>query len=115
MFFVKFFLAQAVAITIIVAVLKKILDQNLVDLAIRQFERFSTQPPAVSPAVIVTTHKKLSSRHESRIRKAAARIFGQTATVEWRIDKAMWGGMTIRTGDSVIQYSLRERVHQAFL
>lgn len=115
--FVKILLAQIVAMTAVVFVLKKVLDKQLVESAIRQYDFWRNEEKVrpVNDEVAVICHRRLALAHRALIEKATRRRFGESARVIERVDKALWGGVIIRVGATVFDYSLKDRLRQAFL
>ena len=109
------FCAQVVVISIIVFVLKKTLDQNLMDGAIRHIEYWALEEKTKKVSrLVVQTHKPLDDKYHQRIVKAANKNFGSSVVPDFRIDTKMMGGMIIWVDDKEIEYSLRDRLKQAF-
>ncbi len=119
--FVIFVLSQTVAISIIVLVLKGILDRNLINLAIQQLEAGRLNPDGsdrknFDPAhftVSVTTHKEIASVDRERVLKAVTKNIPGGVVTDFQIDKKIRGGMIIKTGIQTADYSLLDRLKRA--
>ncbi|MCB9772019.1 MAG: F0F1 ATP synthase subunit delta [Candidatus Omnitrophica bacterium] len=120
-FLLNFVLPQVVAITIIVIVLKKILDRNLINLAIEQLEAGRLNPTeaqiknlgAAKFPFIVTTHKKIKDIDRERILKAITKNISGGVTPDFQIDNKIRGGMIIKAGENISDCSLSDRLRRA--
>lgn len=112
-----FVVSQVIAISVIVVILKRILDGNLADLAIGQLEsgRVNFKKSFDSPNVkfVVITHKKIDEIYRDRILKALAKNMAGKVEVDFQIDAKILGGMIIRFGDNTVDYSLIDRLRRA--
>lgn len=113
--FLKIFFFQIFAASIVIGVLKVILDKTLIETAVKQFEYFCqhSEMPA-PPEVMVTICRPLPETVSCRINSFVRRKFGDASSVRYQTDKRIWGGVVIRAAGSVINYSLKDRVRQAF-
>ena len=98
-----------------IGILKVVLDKNLIESAVKQFEHLCQhcESTAVSDIVVVT-QRPLTQTVSERIRRVAHKRFGGKAGVRYQTDKHMWGGIIIRLAGTVINFSLKDRLHQAF-
>ncbi len=115
--FLIFVVSQVVAISIIVMVLKRILDGNLINLAIGLLESGSLNAKksfdASGGKLVVTTHKKIEETHRQRILKALIKNAAGKVEVDFQVDAKILGGMIIRFGDDTADYSLIDRLRRA--
>ncbi len=116
-----FVLSQTVAISIIVVILKGMLDRNLIDLAIQQLEigRLNLQemhkkdfdPAGVQ--LIVITHKKIMDADRERVFKAVTKNIPVGIVPDFQINRKILGGMIISVGPNTADYSLIDRLRRA--
>ncbi len=106
------FMAQIIVIAIIVVILKKILDRMLIDLAISLFE-YNASGQSPSGPITITTHKRLKSKYQAAIVKAAQKHSWPLDQIQYKIDKKIYGGMIIRTDKRIFDCSLKDRLRQA--
>lgn len=109
------FLAQAVVCFIVVVCLKKILDNQLLDLAFRQIDYWKLQEssPSVTRHVLLTTHRKIKPKIQEKFRNMTAKRLGPGATIAFSVDKRLMGGAVITIDSKVYDFSLRDRLKQA--
>ena len=106
---------QVVVAAIVTGILKMVLDKNLIASAIKQFERICQHlDPPSSLDVVVVTCRPLAKSVSEHLSQIVRNKFGETAVVRYQIDKLMWGGIIIRVDRTVINYSLKDRLRQAF-
>lgn len=119
--FVIFVLSQIIAISIIVFVLKGMLDRNLINLAIQQLEAGRLNPEGSErkdfiPAhftVTVITHKEIAAVDRERVLKAVTKNIAGGVSTNFQIDRKIRGGMIINAGVHVADYSLMDRLKRA--
>ncbi|MDP2654062.1 MAG: F0F1 ATP synthase subunit delta [Candidatus Omnitrophota bacterium] len=113
-FLAQVLLAQLVAISVVVFVLKKVLDNILIETALKQLEwsRRGEQGP-LTDAVTLTTHKNLRASSRARIVQYLKKHLKITADPVFQVDPKIWGGMIIQCGFRHIDFSLRDRLRQA--
>lgn len=111
--FLIFFLTQVVVISIILFVLKKTLNRNLIDLAISQVEHGQVKYDGPEPLIMVTTHKPVSTTARERLLKAIAKHLPGVKTPEFRVDGKILGGMIIQVGSHTVDFSLIDRLRKA--
>lgn len=119
--FVIFVLSQVVAIGIIVLVLKGILDQDLINLAIQQLDAGRLNPEGLAHknfdpaycAVRVITHKEIAALDRERILKAVIKNIPGGVVTHFEIDRKIRGGMIIKIGVHTADYSLIDRLKRA--
>lgn len=112
---VNMLLAQGILAVIIVIVLKNILDNNLIESAIRRLEWWlRTEHSSSVNQVTVISHKKLHPKNEERIVKAAGEYFKDSGKPVFQIDRKIMGGVVIKVGENIFDYSLKDRLRLAF-
>ncbi|HPB67652.1 MAG TPA: F0F1 ATP synthase subunit delta [Candidatus Omnitrophota bacterium] len=112
--FLKIFFFQILAAMITISILKVILDRNLIESAVKQFEYLCQHSDLPSPPeVTVISCHPLSPAVSSRVRCLVRKKFGEGVNVRCQTDKRMWGGVVIRVPGTVVNYSLKDRVRQA--
>lgn len=103
---------QAIVITIIVLVLKHVLNGMLLDIALKKLTYLEYEKRSDVPLqFIVTSHKELSPAHKDTIRKILSKNFS-TAQVLFHPDKKIMGGLIIKYDQSTIDCSLRTRLKE---
>ncbi|MFA5260085.1 MAG: F0F1 ATP synthase subunit delta [Candidatus Omnitrophota bacterium] len=114
-FLLKIFFLQIVAAAIVISILNVILDKTLIKSAIKQFEHFCQRFEKPSaPEIVVITGRPLAKAVSHHISHLVKKRFGDGVSVRYQIDKHLWGGIVIRWAGIVINYSLKDRVRQAF-
>ena len=111
--FMIFVLSQGVVISLILVFLKKKLNSNLVDLAITQLEAGQIELQSPNMAIAFITHKTVSADVRERILKAVTKRIPGSAAAEFRVDGKILGGMIIKAGSQVVDYSLVDRLRKA--
>ncbi len=106
-------LAQLLVITIIVFILKKILDTMLLELAIKKFtfSEFAIKLDN-SQQVIIICHKEPRSSWKEMFLKLAQKKLGQNTQMIFQNDKKILGGIIIQYGNLIIDCSLLTRLKQ---
>ena len=107
------FIAQIVAISFVVFVLKKILDHMLIDLAIRHLEYGQSKERRPVDLIVILTHRRLQEKYKQRIAQIIRKYCSQETQAEYRIQKDIMGGIIIKVGGRMIDYSLKDRLRQA--
>lgn len=109
----KVVLLQLLSLIIVIFILKKILDNCLINLAIQKFESLHREDlePSLS-GVIVIVRKKLGNKERQRLSAAAYKKFNRPMDVLVRTDKSILGGAIIKGGRSPIDLSLITRLKE---
>ena len=107
------FLAQVVIISIIVVVLKKKLDRNLTELAIRQLGFLKMEKGSVNPAIILS-HQKLADTYKNQITQLLKGPADSSAQIDFQVDAGILGGIVMKIGARQLDYSLKNRLQEAF-
>ena len=113
MILIYVFAAQAVVGAIVLVVLKKVLDNMLVDLALRQldfFQRSTEKIPASS--LTICFYKTLRPQDAQRLQKILQTSFGPGVPTLQQ-DRRLLGGIFFKIGDKELDCSLRNRLKQA--
>lgn len=113
LFIIGFVFFQLFVIMVIAYFLRRALQNNLVEIAIHQFEvsfAHELDPDIDEIEVIVFTRLKHS--FEERIRQAASRKFKKTVKLSIKQDKAIKGGLILKIGDKIIDSSLYTRLKE---
>src|SRR3989338_8900666 len=101
MFFVWFIIAQLIIAAIVVFVLRKNLDNLLIDMAMKQFELRIRDRSSPVLAVTVTASKEFNAEVQAKIRKETLRHQGESLKPVFQVDKSLMGGMIIKIGNNV--------------
>ena len=106
--------AQIIVIAVIVVVLKKILDRQLIEMAIHKLEALdSARIPSDLSEVVVITPGVLAEKSYQRICSAILKKVNKNIHVVSTIDKAIKGGMIIKIRDITFDHSLASRLKEA--
>jgi F0F1-type ATP synthase delta subunit len=107
--------AQIIVGLAVALVLKKVLDAMLIDLAMKHLQMLRREESSrhIGQAV-VTSFKPLKAAAAARMRRAVAAALTPAAAVEFCVDRKLWGGVVIRAGEHVLDFSLRDRLKKAF-
>lgn len=113
-FLLKVLLLQGVAFALIIFILKKILDRNLMRMAMGDLEFLDTQgiPPSTKE-ISVTSHQNLKEKTKQQITHIIQRKFPQGVKVVFNTDGNLRGGMVIKVDRTCIDCSLLERLRGA--
>jgi F0F1-type ATP synthase delta subunit len=113
--FLNLFFAQVVVGAIVVVCLKKVLDGQLLEFAYRQIDYWKPQDQR-SPISEITlvTHKRLNVTQQERFRRITLKRLGAAVTVQFLVDRKIMGGAILRIGEKLFDYSLKDRLRQAF-
>jgi F0F1-type ATP synthase delta subunit len=112
--FLKIFFWQCFVAFIVVCVLKVILDRNLIDVALRQFDFLAARKgPGQVKKVNVLSHKVLSPKNKLKVTSISARHLGPNVELVFLTDKAILGGIVIYLDEEKINFSLKDRLREA--
>lgn len=114
-FLLLILVVQAAAVIGVMFVLKGVLNNMLVDLAVRhlEFYRPADEPKKIEKVQFVS-HKPLKKILMDRARHAVQKNFSSAVTLEFSVEKNIWGGAVVRLGEQVLDFSLRDRMIRAF-
>jgi F0F1-type ATP synthase delta subunit len=105
---------QVVLALIVIVVLKKLLDRELVESALEQFEVLKYQEdPSQLKTIAVVGHKALKDQIRSRFKSVAARKF-KGVPVDFPTDAGLKGGVKVVVGRTVIDCTLNDRLEKMF-
>ena len=85
----------------------------LIDLAIRHFEYGQSRDKHKANVVDIITHKKIHDKYKQRIDKIAKKFLPPETQIQYQVKKGIWGGVIIKDGVKMIDYSLKDRLRQA--
>ena len=105
-------LAQIIVITIIVIILKTTLDRRLMEMAIRQLALLKNEKEI--DRVNIVSHLLLAKKYRDQMTQIIKKQFGDAAMVDFLVDVKIWGGLVIKSGEKIIDCSLKNRLQQAF-
>lgn len=112
----QMFFLQAVAISVIVFVLKILLDKQLQEDAVHRFEVLSNSALEKSPnEIVVTVTSSLKEVFHERILRAFKKKTSQDAKIVVTINKNIKGGLVIQCGRLIIDSSLTARLKESGL
>ena len=110
----SFVVVQVVIFLVVVYFLKKALHQNLINMAIHQFEvMFAHQLDPAINKIEVMCFSQLPSGVKERIQQAVIKKFKKPVEVVFSMDKLIKGGMIIRVGKTTIDASLASRLKES--
>jgi F0F1-type ATP synthase delta subunit len=105
---------QVVSALIVIFVLKKLLDRELIESALEQFEVLKCQEdPVQLKNINVVGHKAMSGEVESRFKHIAARRFKEIP-IKFSTDPSLKGGVLVLIGGTKIDCSLSDRLERLF-
>lgn len=106
-----FFLTQFVLITIVIFILRAVLERKLIENTMKEFQMYS--PMENFPSELwVMSYGNLAQSHKDELQKLAVKKFGIKVQINYSVDKALMGGMIVKTKDIKIGHSLRERLKE---
>ena len=105
---------QGIAIVIVMFVLRAVLNRMLIDLAVRHIEVWKFAEAKGISRILIVTHAPLKKPYVDRIQRALAGHFSSGAAAEFRVQKALLGGAVIHVGEQILDFSLKDRLTQAF-
>lgn len=109
----KVILAQLVVISLIIFVLKKIFDRQLIELAVHSVEALDAgRVDKNLTELTVVTYGDLSSINRQRIIDALRKKINKTVNVIATKDKGIKGGMIIKIQNQSFDYSLVGRLRE---
>ena len=113
---IQVFVFQIIVISVIVVVLKKVLEGQLITLAVQKLDAMPLgEFDQNSHEVTVTAYAKLKSSIAEKIAQIVTRKINKPATVAVQRDKKLWGGLIIRWNKGVIDFSLISRLKEGGL
>lgn len=111
--FLVVFVAQAVVFSIIIFILKKILDNQLRESALHQIETLRSDALDTQiTEVAVISFREFDEASQKRVRDALAKKIQKDITIKIRNEKAMMGGVIIQFKGHLIDCSLLSRLKE---
>ncbi len=111
--FLKVFFLQLFVAGIVVYVLKKILDHQLIDLAIKRFQNiYLADDDQRLTGIIVVSSKTITHRTHERLHGVALKKFGRPMEIIVKIDRGLRGGLVIKLNSTTIDFSLIGRLKE---
>jgi len=110
---IKILLLQVAVAALVLFLLKKLLDRELFLCALEKLMQASADQGAAVDEAIIVTANKLSGDEEFRLRTVIKARFPR-AEVTIGQDRALWGGILIRAGAQVFDFSLWTKIRQLF-
>ncbi len=109
----KILVLQVLAALLVLFVLKKLCDRELFACALEKFSHLKKDENSAVHEVVVVAAEKLSGADEARLR---ALIHEKLDIAEIIIgeDGSLWGGIVIRSGGDVLDFSLQTKIRQIF-
>jgi F0F1-type ATP synthase delta subunit len=108
------FILQIIVALIVIFVLKKLLDRELIEAALEQLEVLRPKddaPPFKSAEVI--SHADLNSETQGRVKNILSRRFKGLA-VNFSTDSGLKGGVKVVIGAAVVDCTLDDRLQKMF-
>ncbi len=119
LFLIQVLVAQGVVIALIVFVLKKILDRQLIESAVKKLETMDfSRLGAEATELTVTTHKALNPKTRNQISAVLnrkAEKFQKTIRLVEKVDPTLKGGILLILKDVAVDHSLASRLKESGL
>ena len=110
------FFFQIIVISIIVFILKQVLEGQLVNLAVQKLDTMPLDEfDQGSYEVTVTAYANLKNSIKEKIAQIVTRKINKPAAIAVQRDKKLWGGLIIRWNKGVIDLSLISRLKEGGL
>ena len=112
-FIIGFLIFQAFIILVIMFFLRLALQNNLIEIAIHEFEMMFAHnlDPAINEIEVIT-FAQLKPSLQDRIRQAANKKFRRTIKLSIKQDRGIKGGLIIKFGNKTIDASLINRLRE---
>lgn len=107
-------IVQLIVIIFGVFILKFVLNNMLVDLAVRHIEVWKVSDAKNIDRIMIMTQKPLKQIYVKRVQQALKRAFAENVHIEYKVQKALLGGAILCIGEKIIDCSLKDRLRQAF-
>jgi hypothetical protein len=105
---------QIVLALIVIAVLKKLLDRELFESALEQFEVFKFQGDlSLVKKIMVVGHKEIGPDMRTRFKNIAARRF-KDVSIDFSTDTTLKGGVKVLIAGAEIDCTLSDRLRRLF-
>ena len=111
--FLKILLMQLVVAAIVIFVLKKILDHQLVELALKKFGncQLNAEDQKLNGIIVLAT-SVLKPAIQTRLNQIVEKKFKRPMQLFVKEDKTLRGGIVIKLNSVVIDYSLTGRLRE---
>ena len=107
-------LVQIIAAGVVFAVLRAVLNGMLIDLALKHREVFRSEDgEAPVDRVVIVSFRPLKDADARRARRAVDQRIRPAGPLEFQVERQLWGGVVIRAGSRVLDFSLRDRLKRA--
>jgi len=104
---------QIVVGAVVVFILKKVLDHQLVELAIKTFKNAKLEPDDLKlGSILASSPGSVSKKIQDRVSQVAEKKFGRPMSIVIKKDKNLKGGLIIYLNSSIIDYSLVGRLKE---
>jgi F0F1-type ATP synthase delta subunit len=110
---VKILVLQVAVAVLVVFLLKKLLDRELFLCLLEKLSHLSTDQGVNTDEVIVVAAKKLSGDDEFRLRTIIKEKFPRAEVVVAE-DRALRGGVLVRAGEQIFDFTLLTKSRQLF-
>lgn len=116
MWVIYILVAQIIIGVIVILFLRKMLEDMLLDMCVRQFEYWlSTEGKKLTVKnALFTSYQPLKLFYSERIHKVINKFWGADNKIAFRVDRSILGGMIIDVGSQKFDCSLRDRLSKAF-
>ncbi len=112
----KVFFFQIIIISVVVFILKKILEKQLVDIAIQKLDTMPLNEfDSDSSKVVVVSYGHLKGSLKNKITQIVTRKINKSASVIVQRDSRLWGGVIIKWNKGTIDLSLISRLKEGGL
>ena len=106
--------SQVLVIGFIAIILKGVLNNMLLDLAVRHIDVWKLSETENVDRIVVYTHKVLKQSRMDEFNKVSQRVFSSAIALDFRVQKFILGGAIVHVGKKIIDCSLKDRLKQAF-
>jgi len=111
--FLKLFLMQLAVALVVVFILKKILEYQLIEIGVKRFENYKLNPEDQKlNGIIVLAKSGLKPSIQTRLNKIAEEKFKRPMQLFVKKDKTLRGGIVIKLNSIVIDYSVTGRLRE---
>ncbi len=109
----QIFIMQIILGSIVIFVLKKILDHQLNELAVKTFKNAKLEPDDLKlGSILVSSPFRISKKIQDRIVEIAKKKFGRPMSIVIKKDRSLKGGMIIYLNSLIVDYSLVGRLKE---
>jgi F0F1-type ATP synthase delta subunit len=101
------FLVQCAFAVVVILVLKRLLDKELMNAALEKFESCKSSSEVIE--ITVLSASRMNEEFKSRLESVRKRKFVQ-ARLNFKEDPGLKGGLAIALGDVLLDFSLQSRL-----